>query len=470
MKKRMLALVLALLIALSLAVVPSFAADASAKTFTNQSGEVWDFNTAPGTEAFRPLIVVEDEDVLLESVSLMHFNGGRGAAPGYVSVYDNFTRALLGKYPSTGRDGNTWWDAAPNLVLKAGGTYYIDCTDRYTWSFGGESGRDFIYAYTLGPAPVVETPTEPVVETPVEPVVETPAEPVVETPVEPVVETPVEPVVETPVEPVVETPVEPAVIPAYRELYSNAAQAMLDYNTKTQAEMFRPIFGVSGTDIVVQCVSVPHYNGGAGAEPGTVSIYDAETMQRIGSWQAVGRDGNTWWDIYPNIQLSVRKTYIIDCSDRATWNYVDGERATFGYTIGGYHLPAPVPPIDLGMYSYPSCTVKVNGRELSWSDHNPYINTDSRSMATLATIAEALGLSAEWDAVKQEAVFTDGVHTLTFPIGSACAIRDDGAVIHMDTMAAQRDGYPFAPIRCLAESFGWTVEWGDSYKTVYITG
>ena len=24
--------------------------------------------------------------------------------------------------------------------------------------------------------------------------------------------------------------------------------------------------------------------------------------------------------------------------------------------------------------------------------------------------------------------------------------------------------------RRLAESFGWTVEWGDSYKTVYITG
>ena len=461
MKKRMFSLVLALVIALSLAAVPSLAADASTQTFTNRQSEARDFNTNPGAEAFRPVIVVEDKDVLLETVSLLHWNGGRGAAAGYISVYDNYTHALVGRYASTGRDGNTWWDAAPKLVLKAGNSYCIDCSDRRTWSFGGDSGFDFIYEYTLSPAPVVVE--QPVVE---QPVVE---QPVVE---QPVVE---QPVVEQPVveQPVVEQPVveQPVVAPENaRPLYSNAAQATLDYNTKPQAELFRPVFGVSGTNIVVQSLSVPHFNGGAGAAPGTVSLYDAETMQRVGTWQAVGRDGNTWWDVYPGIELEARKSYVIDCSDRATWNYIDGERAVFGYTISGYHLPAPVPPIDLGAYTFPACAVRVNGRELTWSEHTPYINTDSRSMATLTAIAEALGLTVTWDAAKQEAVFTDGVNTLTFAVGSNCAIRGDGSVIHMDTMAAQRDGYAFAPIRCLAESFGWTVEWGDSYKTVYITG
>ncbi len=255
------------------------------------------------------------------------------------------------------------------------------------------------------------------------------------------------------------------------QVYTNmSAAAVNDFGTQPHAEAFRPLIVVEDADLLLERVSVYHWNGGAGAAPGTVSVYDNATRQLVGTWQATGREGNTWWDVFPNVELEVRKAYVIDCSDRQTWSFGGDGRPTFAFAAYGYHLPAPVPPIDLAMYSYPNCSVVVNGTPVQWSAQLPYIDTNSRSMAMLAPIAQALGLTVEWDEYLWEARFSDGVDTLAFPIGSSCAHADNGAVIHMDTMAAVRDGDIFTPIRCLAEFFGWTVEWGDSYKTVYITG
>ena len=252
-------------------------------------------------------------------------------------------------------------------------------------------------------------------------------------------------------------------------LYSNVDSASgQDFKSAPGAEAFQPLFSVSGTNVVLQAISLNHYNGGAGSTPGIISLYDNATRALVGSWQAVGRDGNTWWDAYPNIELETGKTYFIDCSDRQTWRFGGEDKNFFNYMAYGYHVPSGVAPVDLACFTFPSANVVVDGVQVVWPEHLPYINVDSRTMTVLVPIADALGLTSAWDGVAGIASYTDGSRTLYFPVGSNCAYADNGEVIHMDTQADIRDGAAFTPIRCLAEYFGYDVSWYGGTMTVYI--
>ena len=83
-------------------------------------------------------------------------------------------------------------------------------------------------------------------------------------------------------------------------------------------------------------------------------------------------------------------------------------------------------------------------------------------------VAEALNLTVTWDAKAYEAVFTDGTKTIRFPIGSTKALTSDGKTVTMDTSAIINNSRTYAPIRYLAEYFGYTVGWDNATRTVII--
>ena len=91
---------------------------------------------------------------------------------------------------------------------------------------------------------------------------------------------------------------------------SNCAEGLPRYNLN------------DGTNVLLQAVTTYHYNGGKGAKPGTIKIYDEyggkETL--LGTWNAVGRDGNKYWDIFPNIVMKDRHKYTFEPSDTSTWS------------------------------------------------------------------------------------------------------------------------------------------------------
>ncbi len=107
-------------------------------------------------------------------------------------------------------------------------------------------------------------------------------------------------------------------------------------------------------DVVLKAVSTYHWNGGAGAAPGAIRIYDITDDESvlIGSWDATARDGsgakNVLWDVFPDIQLQKGHKYHIKDSDPETWStnedadnmgfvelYTDADAAVFG---GGFKL------------------------------------------------------------------------------------------------------------------------------------
>ena len=112
--------------------------------------------------------------------------------------------------------------------------------------------------------------------------------------------------------------------------------------------------------------------------------------------------------------------------------------------------------------------IVVKGIPVIWTDAEPYVNKDSRTMVPFRAIADALGLTVDWDGTTREAIFSNGSKTIYFPLDSKTARTSTGANVTMDTAAISVNGRSYAPVRYLAEFFGYTVTWDGKTRTVGI--
>ena len=103
-----------------------------------------------------------------------------------------------------------------------------------------------------------------------------------------------------------------------------------------------------------------------------------------------------------------------------------------------------------------------------WTDAEPYVNADSRTMVPFRIIADALRLTVDWNSSTREAIFSDGTKTIYFPLDSKTARTGTGGTVTMDTAAVSVNGRSYAPVRYLAEFFGYTVTWDGKTRTVGI--
>lgn len=127
-------------------------------------------------------------------------------------------------------------------------------------------------------------------------------------------------------------------------------------------------------------------------------------------------------------------------------------------------------------------SVKVLGEYVAWNEEGsvPFIDENNRTLVPLRAVAEAMGLDVEWDAAARTARFSkveaNVTKQISFPIGSRTArfelIADgtvtEGGEVLMDTQAVIVNSRTYAPVRYLAENFGYVVDWDASTKTVLI--
>lgn len=113
-------------------------------------------------------------------------------------------------------------------------------------------------------------------------------------------------------------------------------------------------------------------------------------------------------------------------------------------------------------------SVTVNGNTVQWTDATPFIDANSRTMVPLRAVADAMGLDVNWDTNVREASFTNGGKTIIFPIGSNTARTSNGSSVQMNTAAVIVNGRTYAPIRYMAEFFGYQVDWDAATQTVTI--
>ena len=134
--------------------------------------------------------------------------------------------------------------------------------------------------------------------------------------------------------------------------------------------------------------------------------------------------------------------------------------------------------------------VTVNNVPVVWTDAEPFIDANNRTLCPLRAVGEAMGLDVQWDPDTRVASFvqsgynedgTSYTYTLSFPIDSTTAHWDEshwdaegqidyGGIgdIEMDTAAVIVNGRTYAPVRYLAEAFGYYVDWDAETKTVVI--
>lgn len=78
----------------------------------------------------------------LDAITTYHWNGGRGASPGSIYIFDADTHDLVFEFEARGRVGsgveNAYWECFPHEVLPAG-TYEFADSDRLTWSYNDAS-------------------------------------------------------------------------------------------------------------------------------------------------------------------------------------------------------------------------------------------------------------------------------------------------------------------------------------------
>ena len=112
---------------------PAKAADMDSLLYSN-----FNIGSVQSNPEHKPDYLVGEKDIFLHSITTYHWNGGWGAEPGSISIYDAANN-LFGTWPAQGENKDTYWVAYPDIVLKKGNHYYFADSDPNTWSHNSES-------------------------------------------------------------------------------------------------------------------------------------------------------------------------------------------------------------------------------------------------------------------------------------------------------------------------------------------
>ena len=109
--------------------------------------------------------------------------------------------------------------------------------------------------------------------------------------------------------------------------------------------------------------------------------------------------------------------------------------------------------------------VTVDGTVVDFPDQKPIIQND-RTLVPIRFIAESLGYEVEWDSTENAAVIDDGRVKLW--IGTD-QVELDGELVTLDTSSILVNDRTMVPLRAVAETLDCTVDWLAKTKTVQIT-
>ena len=109
--------------------------------------------------------------------------------------------------------------------------------------------------------------------------------------------------------------------------------------------------------------------------------------------------------------------------------------------------------------------VTVDGTAVDFPDQTPIIQND-RTLVPIRFIAESLGYDVEWDSDENAAVIDDGRVKLWIGTDKA---ELDGELVTLDTSSVLVNDRTMVPLRAVAETLDCTVDWIAKTKTVQIT-
>ena len=221
-----------------------------------------------------------NSDMMITCVTTYHWNNQNGKAPGWISIYTK-DGVLVGSWKASGRKGamdvpNAYWDAYPNVVLKANTVYYVDDSSPSTWSWNSES-QNCGFVELCGYASISQDPI----------------------------------------------------------VWTNYN---IDAVTTGGLEK-TALFSVK-SDTMITSLTTYHWNNATGKTPGTISIYTKDgtlvgTWNAVGR-AGYSNVPNANWDIYPNVVLKANTLYYVKDSDPGTWSWNSGSQNCGFVELRGY--------------------------------------------------------------------------------------------------------------------------------------
>lgn len=110
-------------------------------------------------------------------------------------------------------------------------------------------------------------------------------------------------------------------------------------------------------------------------------------------------------------------------------------------------------------------TVTVNGQMVAFPDQKPILRND-RTLVPIRFIAESLGYEVDWDPAENTALIDGG--RIKLWIGTNRA-ELNGKAVTLDTSSILVNDRTMVPLRIIAENLNCTVDWLANTKTVQIT-
>lgn len=111
--------------------------------------------------------------------------------------------------------------------------------------------------------------------------------------------------------------------------------------------------------------------------------------------------------------------------------------------------------------------VLVDGNQVVFTDAQPMVNDDNRTIIPVRAVTEALGAEVGWDAEKQWVTVERDGTVLGLRIDQA-EVDVNGETKTMDTKVTIHDSRTYVPVRFVSEFLGLEVEWDGDNRAVLI--
>jgi len=122
-------------------------------------------------------------------------------------------------------------------------------------------------------------------------------------------------------------------------------------------------------------------------------------------------------------------------------------------------------------YNEQKVSVKLDGKNITFPDVQPYVNEDSRTLVPVRFVSEAMGCDVKWEEANQMVIITKSPKRILLQIGQNWAIVNDTKTDvrkEFDTKAVLKDDRTMVPLRFVSEMLGAGVAWDEVNNTVVI--
>ena len=147
------------------------------------------------------------------------------------------------------------------------------------------------------------------------------------------------------------------------------------------------------------------------------------------------------------------------------WDYMDKEFSDVTVEVPYLNITTASDGIN-ATFTEGAASYTMNGQSVTM-DAAPYIDSNSRMMVPIRYAANAMGVTdanIQWNGYTQTGTISGAKGVVQVKVGSTSLVTSNGTIT-MDTVAVNKDGRIYVPVRYIANALGANVAWDATTRT-----